>query len=1095
MKQTIKCLIAAFAAMLMSVAAFAQVTTSALGGRLVDVNGEPVIGAAVVATHEPSGTVYGVITNEDGRYAINGMRSGGPYKVEFSCLGYQPLAYTGVNLQLGETTALNGQLNEDSMMLGEAMVIAASASKFAAEKTGAATNISSSQITSLPTVSRSITDVTRLSPYGGNGMSFAGADGRTANFTVDGANFNNNFGLSDGLPGGGTPISIDAIEEMQVVISPYDVRQTNFIGGGVNAITKSGTNKFRGTAYIYHQNQDLHGDTVDGVQIEGARAKDMNTTYGFTLGGPIIKNKLFFFVNAEFTKTPSVVNRWRASKDGVADATNYISRTTIEDMQRVSDFVKKQYGYDTGSFTDFPADESNKKILARLDWNINDNHKLAVRYNYTLNRYWSAPNRTSMDGGSRLSSDRMSKNSMSYVNSMYSQDNLVNSVSLDLNSRLSDNLSNQFLITYSQLNDVRGSESDLFPFIDIKKDGDNYLSLGYELFTLNNGVHNTVATFKDDLTYYAGNHKVVFGVSAEYQMADNVYMRNGTGYYRYNSVDDFINGAAPEVVCLTYGYNGEEQPAARVRFYKAGLYAQDDWNVNENFKLTYGLRFDGLFFNNADVVTNNAILAVTYYDDNGKERHIDTGKWPSASVTVSPRVGFNWDVLGNNELKVRGGTGLFSGRIPLVFFTNMPTNSGSVQYKAALGPAGDKVDMNEFAGGLQVDKNGKATIAALRDKLVDLGYPYSYEPKDGVLPSSIAAVDPKFKMPQVWKTSLAVDYSFPTSFPFSITAEGIFNKTVNAVCASDWSLLPPEGFAKFNGVDNRPIFPENFRQGTKAIVLENTSKGYGWSANVTMRMQPIEGLSLMAAYTHTVSKEVTGMPGSDAESAMYYVPTIAGINRTGLHNSQYVTPDRAIASVTHSDKSGNHFSFIYEAWRGGYNYSYMLTNDMNGDSYQYDAIYIPTDKQVENGEFRFVSEDDAKRFLDFAHNDKYLSKNQGKYAEAYSVYSPWVHRVDFSYKHDFKVNVGKSTNTLQLCLDVKNIMNLFNSSWGVSKYLNPDVFTTGDARILKYEGMDADGYATFSTVKGIDGNTQTYVPSHTLGQCWYASIGIKYLFN
>ena len=313
MKQTIKCLIAAFAAMLMSVAAFAQVTTSALGGRVVDANGEPIIGAAVVATHEPSGTVYGVITNNDGRYAINGMRSGGPYKVEFSCLGYQSLAYTDVTLQLAETTALNGELNEDSEMLGEAMVIAAAASKFAAEKTGAATNISGSQITSLPTVSRSITDVTRLSPYGGNGMSFAGSDGRTANFTVDGANFNNNFGLNDGLPGGGSPISIDAIEEMQVVISPYDVRQTNFIGGGVNAITKSGTNKFRGTAYVYHQNQDLHGDTVAGTQIDGARAKDMNTTYGFTLGGPIIKNKLFFFVNAELTKKPSVVNRWRGT--------------------------------------------------------------------------------------------------------------------------------------------------------------------------------------------------------------------------------------------------------------------------------------------------------------------------------------------------------------------------------------------------------------------------------------------------------------------------------------------------------------------------------------------------------------------------------------------------------------------------------------------------------------------------------------------------------------------------------------------------------------------------------------------------------------
>ena len=1095
MKQAIKCLIAAFAAMLMAVVASAQVTTSALGGRVVDAAGEPVIGAAVVATHTPSGTVYGVVTNEAGRYTINGMRAGGPYSVEVSCLGYQSVLYTDLTLQLAETSALDAELKDDSEMLSEAMVIAAAASKFSAQKTGAATNISSNEITSLPTVSRSITDVTRLSPYGGNGMSFAGQDGRTANFTVDGANFNNNFGLNSGLPGGGTPISIDAIEEMQVVISPYDVRQTNFIGGGVNAITKSGTNKFRGTAYVYHQNQDLHGDTVDGTQIDGARAKDMNTTYGFTLGGPIVKNKLFFFVNAELTKTPSVVNRWRASEDGVADANNYISRTTIADMERVSKFVKEKYDYDTGSFTNFPADESNRKILARIDWNINEDHKLAIRYNHTLNRYWSAPNKTSMDGGSRLASARMSKNSMSYANSMYSQDNLVNSVSLDLNSNFSDNLSNQFLVTYSQLNDVRGSSSDLFPFIDIKKDGDNYLSLGYELFTLNNGVHNTVATLKDDLTYYAGNHKAVFGLSAEYQMADNVYMRSGTGYYRYNSVDDFINGAAPEVVCLTYGYNGEEQPAARVRFYKAGLYAQDDWSVSESFKLNYGLRLDGIFFNNSDVVTNNAILGLTYYDENGNERHIDTGKWPSASITVSPRIGFNWDALGNNSLKVRGGTGLFSGRIPLVFFTNMPTNSGSVQYQAKIGPAGDKVDMNQFAGGLQVDSEGKATIAALRDKLVSLGYPYDYKPEDGVLPSSIAAVDPKFKMPQVWKTSLALDYNFPTSFPFSLTAEGIFNKTVNAVCASDWSLLQPEGFAKFNGVDNRPIFPADFRQGRKAIVLENTSKGYGWSANVTLKMQPIEGLSLMAAYTHTVNKEVTGMPGSDAESAMYYVPTVSGINRTGLHNSQYVTPDRAVASVTHSDKSGNHFSFIYEAWRGGYNYSYMLTNDMNGDTYQYDAIYIPTDEQVKNGEFRFVSEDDANRFLAFAHADKYLSKNQGKYAEAYSVYSPWVHRVDFSYKHDFKVNIGKTTNTLQLCLDVKNLLNMFNSSWGVSKYINPEVFTTGEARILKYEGMDKEGYPTFSTIPGLDANTQTFVYDHSLGQCWYASIGIKYLFN
>ena len=367
MKQTIKCIFAVFAAMLVSVAAFAQVTTSALGGRVVDVNGEPVVGAAVIATHTPSGTVYPVITNEAGRYTMNGMRAGGPYTVEISCLGYQTVTFTDLNLQLAETFALNAELNEDSELLSEAMVIGAAASKFSAQKMGSATNISSNEIAAIPTVSRSISDVTRLSPYGGNGMSFAGADGRTANFTVDGANFNNNFGLSENLPGGGNPISIDAIEEMQVVISPYDVRQTNFIGGGVNAITKSGTNTLKGSAYVYHRNENMRGNMVAGKEVSGARDKDRNTTNGFTLGGPIIKNKLFFFVNAEYSTIPTVVNRWRGSVDGVANPDAYISRTTLKDLEDVSKFVKEKYGYDTGSWTDYPAVESNTKFLARLD--------------------------------------------------------------------------------------------------------------------------------------------------------------------------------------------------------------------------------------------------------------------------------------------------------------------------------------------------------------------------------------------------------------------------------------------------------------------------------------------------------------------------------------------------------------------------------------------------------------------------------------------------------------------------------------------------------------------------------------------------------
>ena len=1093
-----------------SLTLMAQITTSSMAGKVTldNANGEEVIGATVVAVHEPSGTRYTAVTNTSGRFSINGMRTGGPYAVTISYIGFQPKTVKGVTLQLAETYNLNVFLTEDATELAE-VVVSGKASKFAAEKTGAATNINSAQITNLPTVSRSLTEVTRLSPYGGNGMSFAGADGRTANFTVDGANFNNNFGLSSNLPGGGNPISIDAIEELQVVISPYDVRQTNFIGGGVNAITKSGTNTFKGSAYVYHKNENMQGDAVKRQQITGAREKSQTTTYGFTLGGPIIKDKLFFFANGEMIKIPTVVNRWRGSEDGVADATNYISRTTNADLEAVSNYMASKYGYDTGSWTSFPADESNYKFMARVDWNITDRHHLAVRYNYTKNNVWNSPNATSMDGGTRMNGARMSQYSMSFANTMYSMKNLVHSWTVDLNSRLTDNLSNQLLFTYSKLDDVRGTNSSEFPHIDITKDGDNYMALGLELFTWNNAVHNKIWNIKDDVTYYLGAHKIMAGVMFEHQMADNMYMRNGTGYYRYNITDDmYVNGkldcaalfnSTPEVFCLTYGYDGESAPAARVQFNRPGIYAQDEWNVNDKLKLTYGLRVDGLFFNNSDLMTNAAIYNLDY-----SGRHIDTGKWPKNSITFSPRFGFTYDVFGDKSLKVRGGTGLFSGRLPLVFFTNMPTNGGMVQYQAQIGsstkydnmPDKVKAQYESVADVLDQFKGGPMTsISEMLTKLQGMGYPTTINPEDGTVPSSISAVDPKFKMPQVWKTSVAIDYQLPVDFPFTVTAEGIFNKTLNGVTISDWAIPNVGGFARFNGVDNRPIFPTGFRTGTKAFVLENTSRGYGWSASIELKAQPADWISLMAAYTHTVSKEVTGMPGSNAESAFTYIPTVEGPNNIKLHNSQYVTPDRLVASATIHDKCGNHYNLIYEAWRGGYNYGWMMTNDMNGDGYNYDALYIPTDDQVGvgTGEFRFKTQDDLDRFMDFVHNDSYLSKHQGEYAEPYSVYSPWVHRIDFGYKHDFKFNVGKTKHMFQLTFDMKNVLNFFNSSWGVAKYLNPEIGS--EARCLKYEGVDAQGYATFSTPSQINGNVSTWATNYSLGQCWYASVGIKYYFN
>ncbi len=561
-----------FAALMLvffSFSAIAQVTTASMAGLITENNAEPIIGASIVATHEPSGTRYTAVSNVDGRYSIQGMRVGGPYTVRVSYVGMQPVAFENIMLQLGEIEELNVYLTPGSTELGE-LVVRGRASKFSAEKTGATTNISQAQILSTPTVNRSISDLARMSPYA-NGMSFAGGDGRSTNFTIDGANFNNNFGLSESLPGGGNPISMDAIEEMQVVVAPFDVRQTNFIGGGVNAITKSGTNDFKGTAYVYYTNQDLRGNRINGEDL-GGRADESKTIYGFTLGGPIVKNKLFFFANYEHETTPFQVIKYRAREDGEA-VDGMVSRTLASDMQRVGDHLRNKYGYDPGSYSNFPGDASNNKFLGRLDWNINDFHKLSLRFNHTKNSTWNAPNGNSSDTGYRLNgTSRVGPMSMAFANSMYSMDNKVTSWALDFNSRFTDNLSNQLLFTYTNIEDMRGSNSSPFPFIDIMAGFDDagnpilepYMSAGYELFTWNNGVKNKIYNVTDNVTWNIGNHRLMGGISFEHQYANNAYMRNGTGYYRYYSVEDFLNGAAPESFALTYGFNGEKEPNAQV---------------------------------------------------------------------------------------------------------------------------------------------------------------------------------------------------------------------------------------------------------------------------------------------------------------------------------------------------------------------------------------------------------------------------------------------------------------------------------------------------------------------------------------------------
>ena len=1085
-----------FVAMIASITMMAQVTTSSMSGRVKDAEGL-LPGATVIATHVPSGTSYGTTTNSEGRFALQGMRVGGPYTVIVRFVGYTPSKAENITLKLGETYRMDFTMQSESVGLDEVVV---SGEAVKPVKNSTSTVLNSNEIANLPTIDRSITDVVKVSPYA-NGMGFAGADGRSTNFTVDGANFNNNFGLSSNLPGGGTPISVDAIEEVQVVVAPFDVRQSNFVGGGINAITKSGTNKFHGSAYTYYTNQTFRGNKLLGEDL-GTRPEESMWTYGATVGGPIVKDKLFFFLNAERTTEPSEVIQYRPD---AASATV---------LDKIYDKLKKDYGYDPGSYTDYPGGNNNLKLLARLDWNINDNNKLMFRFNKTGNTQWNAPNGNSCDDAFRNRAyNRSSEISFPFSNNMYSMRNDVMSFATELNSRFSTTVSNQFLFTYTDINDQRGSNSSLFPHIDIMSGWEDFdetgnfipfTSFGYELFSYNNGVKNRVFNATDNVTIYAGNHKITTGVNWERQTASNSYMRNGTGFYRFASADDFLTGALPLSYVLTVGNNGETNPRGEITYNQFGVYAQDDWNIADNFKLNFGVRADGMFFDDSQLMTNNAILE---YNMGGNV--VNTGKWPTNRIQVSPRIGFTWDAA--DGLTIRGGSGLFQGRLPLVFFTNMPQNAGMIQssfvFTRRINQDGEVYYPEGVEEALQALNNNGVYVTDVNQAVEILGLNTTVTPEDGQLSGDINGVDPNFRMPQIWKSMLGIDWDIPVSFPLTLTVEGMFNKTLWGVRLVDWNLkydmIANAGDEfRFAGPDKRVNYRllideegnSDYTYGShSAYVLTNSREGYGYIINAAINATPFKNFNLSAAYTYTESKEISGMPGSAATSAYSGLYSVDGPTFVGLQRSQYVIPEKVTASVGYMfpalfDGDGVRINLFYTAYSAGA-YSYIYSNDLNGDGISTDLMYIPNDVK----ELQWVSEEDMNAFKTFMENDPYLNTHKGQYAEAYAGRSPWRHLLDARISKTFKKTIRKTTHCFELSANVGNILNMLNSNWGLYKYScygNANAVTP-----LKVDHFE-DNTPVFSMNK-VNGEypTETYTNTYiNTNQCWSLLLGLKYSF-
>lgn len=1074
--------------------AFGQATTSSINGQVTDEKQDLLPGAAIIATHLPSGTQYGTAANAQGKFQLQGMRPGGPYQIEFSFVGYHKLIYTDIYLKLGETSAYDASLKPSTEI--DEVVVTASASKFAGEKTGASNHISTGDIRRFPNINRNLTELVKMSPYS-NGAGIGGRDVRLSNFMVDGANFNNATGLDGAaLPGGGNPISIDAIEEIQISVAPFDVRLSNFIGGAVSAVTKSGTNLYRGSAYTYLKNENLRGNKVDRYDL-GERPQERRTVYGFTLGGPIVRNKLFFFVNGEREYSPFPIHKWKLSQDGKFDSQNMISRVTDADMSRFSKDLKEMYGYDTGSWTDFSGKAEVYRAVARIDWNISDRHRFMLRYNYTGQQRDNAP----AAGALNIGTTPIGPYSMSFRNSTWQLIDNIHSFTMELHSRLGSRINNQLLASFN-LNDVNNRKCNGdFPTIDIMAPDETgtsraFMNAGYDQYAWRNGVNEKIWSITDNLSIQLGSHNLMLGASFESQYISNCYMRYGAGYYRYASYDDFVNRRAPIAFALSYSLTGDEQALADVHYGQFSVYAQDEFNAGERLKLFYGVRMDLPFYLN-DRYENPSI---TSYEFNGQK--LSTASWPQTKMLLSPRIGFNYALTTDKSLKLRGGTGIFTGRFPLIFLSKMQEGSGMLTASVQVNQANDPV-LGALAGGI-------LTPREVLDKIAPQ-FPDRFPTEPGAV-NNIVTIDRNFKMPQVWKTSLAVDWSLPLPFPSMLTLEGIYIKDINAIQQRNLNVIGENDpqMARLSGPDNRYYYPGNtgmriHKNINYAMLMTNTNKGYSYNLNATLDMEPLRGLSVMAAYTYTASKTLTNNRSNQIDGAWSQEPSVNGPNYLSLHNASYMfSPHRIIASAgytfNYAKNLSTSFSLFYTGERAG-SFSYVIDGDLNNDGYQpYDLMYIPATKEelnfskdVKVGNKTFTAAEQRDAFWAFVNQDPYLSKHKGQYAATNGAFLPWYHRVDLRVTQDFKVKTKKSTHTLQLSVDIMNIGNLLNNSWGLAK-------SAVTMTPLKFQGLNDQNEPTY-TMNTINENGEAILPYRSFApvrnttNCWQLQLGIRYIFN
>jgi hypothetical protein len=1085
--------------LLASASVFSQVTTSSITGVVREAGAQPLAGATINAVHVPSGTRYSALTQTGGQFTIPNMRTGGPYQITVTYVGYQQERLEEVYLQLGQPFVLNSNLVRTNAQLEQVVVTATGRNNILnARRQGATTNIGRNEIQRLPSITRSLNDFTRLTPQA-NGNSIGGGNFRQNFITVDGSDFNNQFGIGGNLPAGGSPISLDALDEISVNVTPYDVRQSGFIGSAVNAVTRSGTNSFSGSVYTYWRSEQQQGDKVGDVTF--VRNPFQFRQWGARLGGPIIPNKLFFFVSYETENQPRQVQNRVASQPGVAgqqfgDAPN-IARPTRAELDTISSYLRRIYGYETGPYDNYSTEIKRTKWLGRLDWNISQNHRFNVRYNQVEGGEPNPPSTSrSPFTGFTSGQGRTDNNALWFKNSNYFQGANFYSLAAELNSSFGRRFANTFRGTYTFQNDSRSSESAIFPFVDILKDGSPFTSFGYEPFTFGNLRQVKTYSFVNNFTYNINKHNLMLGLQYDISTTTNGFQRFATSYYTFASWQDFVSGQRPLDFGITYSTDSlYRQAFPSFKFAQYSAYLQDEITFSDRFRMTLGLRVDKTAYPDvSEIKTHPLVAALTFA--NGEK--INTGQLPEAKLLWSPRVGFNWDVYGNRSLQIRGGTGIFSGRVPFVWIVSQSGDAGLLQVTQTFSGANVPGPFNP---------DPRAYLPAT-------------PPVAGtVIPNPISALSPNFKFPQTWKSSLAMDRRLPGNMV--LTLEAILNKDLNTAIFRNANLVAPQPLGVPGYPDNRLFYPNANQQkfinpltaagqaspaGTNAfnaIVLDNGSQGYYFSLTGRLEKQLSRGFYASLAYTYSIADNLYDGGGDQPLSAWQGTANVNGSNFPTLGAAGFVVPHRLIGAISYRKEYFKHLgttiSVFYEGSHQG-RFSYVYSSDFNRDGTNFDLIYVPKDASeitfvpnTING-VTYSAQQQSDLFFKYIEQDDYLRSRKGQYAERNGALLPWRNQFDVKILQDLFVNIGKRRNTLQFSLDIFNFANLLNSKWGVVRQTNAQA-------ILVPQNVAAltPGGTTRPTFRlAVDRNrptTETFRDNVSVTSTYFMQFGLRYIFN